>query len=105
MWQPLLGWLEVILAVIALLAAAKSAYSGLLYKRILRPLDRIEQIGNEVDSIKERQRKMYQRQQRQIDAVIALGRSHRSDNDFDEEAFRRDVRGEQESPDDYLSDD
>jgi len=105
MFQSLLGWLEVIVAATVIVAAIKSVYSGWLYKRVLRPLERIERIGEEVDSIKERQQKMYRRQQRQIDAVIALGRSHRSDNDFDEEAFRKDVRGEQDSPDDYLSDD
>jgi len=105
MFQPLLGWLEVIVAVTVILAAAKSAYSGVVYERVLRPLERIERINEEVDSIKQRQQKMYRRQQRQIDAVIALGRSHRSESDFDEEAFERDVRGEQDSPSDYLSDD
>jgi len=105
MFQPLLGWLEVIVAVTIITAAGKSIYSGWVHAKVLKPLNRIEQIGHEVEEIKEKQSEMYQRQQRQIDAVIALGRSHNSDNDFDQEAFREDVRGGHERPDDYLSDD
>ena len=105
MWEPLLGWLEVIVAVTIIIAAGKSVYSGWLYRRILQPLNRIEKIGREVEQIKERQEEMSQRQQRQIDAVIALGRSHNGDAEFDQEAFREDVRGSHERPDDYLGDD
>lgn len=105
MFQPLLGWLEVLVALTVLAAAGKSVYSGWLYRTIFRPLGKIDQIGQEVEEIRQRQQEMVSRQQRQIDAVIALGRSHRSENDFDEEAFREDVRGEHDSPDDYLADD
>jgi len=105
MWEPLLGWLEVIVAVTIIAAAGKSVYSGWLYRRILQPLNRIEKIGREVEQIKERQEEMSQRQQRQIDAVIALGRSHSGDAEFDQEAFREDVRDSHERPDDYLADD
>jgi len=105
MWQPLLGYLEIIIAAGMIVAAVKSVYSGWLNAKVLEPLNRIEQIGHEVEQIKEKQSEMYQRQQRQIDAVIALGRSHNSDNEFDQEAFREDVRGGHERPDDYLSDD
>jgi len=105
MWQPVLGWLEVVVALTIIVAGLKSVYSGWLYKRILKPLNRIERIGREVDEIKSKQEEMYHRQQRQIDAVIALGRSHNSDNEFDQEAFREDMRGGHERPDDYLSDD
>jgi hypothetical protein len=37
--------------------------------------------------------------------VIALGRSHSGDAEFDQEAFREDVRDSHERPDDYLADD
>jgi len=104
-FQPLLGWLEAIVAATVILAAVKSVYSGYVYRRVLLPLDEIGKIGSELEEIKDRQRKMCQRQQRQIDAVIALGKSHTSEEVFDEEVFREDVRGDRGRPEDFLSDD
>jgi len=104
-FQPLLGWLEAIVAAMVILATFKSVYSGYVYRRVLLPLDEIGKIGFELEEIKDRQRKMYQRQQRQIDAVIALGKSHTSEEEFDEETFREDVRGDRGRPEDFLSDD
>ena len=56
--------------------------------------DKIDDMGN-------KQEKMYQRQEVQIDAITALARSYKKDGEFDEETFRERV-GRSNGPSDFL---
>lgn len=102
MWAELLLRVEVILAVVALLAALKSAWNGWLHKRIIAPLDRLEGMSESLADVADRQEQMVERQELQIDAIIALARSMEADNgEFDEESFRKRV-GRESDPEDFL---
>jgi len=102
MWEAVLLRIEVALAIGAILAAVKSLYSGYLYDRVIVPLDRLEGMADDVDRVRQRQEEMYEKQQYQIDAIIALARSMEEDNgEFDERAFRESV-GRDNDPEDFL---
>ena len=101
MFEWLLTRLEVVIAVLIILGAAKSIYNGYIYDHILEPLERVNDMSDKIDDMGDKQEQMYQRQEVQIDAITALARSHKKDGEFDVEAFRERV-GRSNGPSDFL---
>jgi len=102
MWSEVLTRIEVVLALIALLAAVKSAWNGWLRKKVIVPLDRLEGMSESIEEMEEKTGQMYERQEYQIDAIIALARSMNDENgEFDEGQFRDQV-GRASDPEDFL---
>jgi len=101
MFEWILTRLEVAIAVMIILGAAKSIYNGYVFDHVLEPLEQVNEMGDKIDDMGDKQEKMYQRQEVQIDAITALARSHEEDGEFDEETFRERV-GRSNGPDDFL---
>jgi len=95
---------EILVAIVALLGAAKSVYNGAIYRRIMRPLSKIEPMYQRVEELEENQQKMGEKQERQIDAIVALGESHQTDDDFDVESAREEFDRDDDAKD-FLGDD
>ena len=95
---------ELILVVMGILGALKSAYNGWVKRNILAPLAQIEEVDERTQSIETKQDRLADRQEVLTDAVVALGESHKEGEDFDVAEFRRQT-GKTDAADNYLSDD
>lgn len=104
MADQLLVYGDLLLVAAAILGCLKSLYNGYVYNNIIEPLGKIDHIEDDQTHIMRKQDEIRDYQERQTDAIIALGESHRSDNEFDVETFREEVRGEQRGPADFLDD-
>jgi len=101
MYEALLLRFELVLALLGVGSILKSVYNGWVHRKIVKPLEKVEQMSERVEHIEEKQEQMSERQETQIDAITALARSHNENEDFDEEQFRERV-GRRGGPDDFL---
>lgn len=101
-YEQVLLRLEVLIALATVLAVAKSAWNGWLRRKVIVPLDRLESMSEDIESMGEKTDEMYRRQEYQIDAIIALARSmDGGSGEFDEQEFRDSV-GRESDPEDFL---
>lgn len=100
--EAALARVELLLALGALAGGLKSVYNGWVRRKILDPLSKIDTIEDDQRQIMESQDEIKLQQERHTDAIVALGQSHRNGAEFDVETFRREVRGDDSGPDDFL---
>ena len=101
MYEQTLLRVELLIALVTLAAIAKSAWNGWLRRKIIVPLDRLEDMTGEIESMGAKTDEMYRRQEYQIDAIIALARAMEENGEFDEQEFRDSV-GRESDPEDFL---
>lgn len=99
----LLTYAELILAIIAILAAAKSFYNGYL-SRIADNIMRIEKIDERNEEIANRLDHIDERQDNLVDAVIGLSEALDEDRDIDPDTMRSAFGRDSEGPERFLED-
>jgi BioD-like phosphotransacetylase family protein len=67
----------------------KSLYNGYLKHKIIKPLSLIDAMDQRTERLEEKQDQIAERQERQVDATIALVESHERDMDFDLSAYKK----------------
>jgi len=104
----LLRYLDIIVGVIVILAALKSAYNGyvdrLIFSRLRRADDAHEQmdeVRSEMEDINSKVDELVELSETQNEAIIAVGRAANGDEEFDADAYKRDV--DRQGSDQYLS--
>jgi hypothetical protein len=98
-YEVLLVRLEIVLALGGILGLTKSLYNGYLKHKIIDPLSKIDTVDQRTERLEKHQRKIAERQERQVDATIALVESHEQDMDFDLRAYKREFDREQTAKD------
>ena len=103
----LLRYLDIIVGVIVILAALKSAYNGyvdrLIFSRLRRADDAHEQmdeVRSEMEDLNNKVDELVELSETQNEAIIAVGRAANGEQEFNAEAYKRDV--DKEGSDQYL---
>lgn len=92
---------ELLVALIALGTALKSAYNGWIHQHVLAPLDKIEEVDDRTQRLEENQEEMTEQQENLVNGVIALGKSHENNAEFDVDSFKEET-GRSSGVDDFL---
>lgn len=98
-YEVLLVRLEIVLALGGILGLLKSLYNGYLKHKIIDPLSKIDTVDQRTERLEKNQREIADRQERQVDATIALVESHERDMDFDLRAYKREFDREKTAKD------
>jgi hypothetical protein len=98
-FETLLIRLEIIIAFGAVVGLLKSLYNGYLKHKIIDPLSKIDAVDERTERLEQNQKEIAERQDRQVDATIALVESHEENMDFDLRAYKREFGRERTAKD------
>ena len=103
----LLRWLDIVVAIVVIIAALKSAYNGYVDKFIFSRLRRadeaheqMEEVKGEIEDMNCKVDELVELSETQNEAIIAVGRAANGEQEFNAEAYKRDV--DKRGSDQYL---